>query len=340
MSLKLIQKIMNDTLQELREALQSEIQHLDLNQLQKARHELSAKYREKRHTINTSHEQFMQTPIDRLSYLTTRMPATAAVIRRVLEEIRLRQPHIAIESILDIGAGPGTALWAFSAVFPIIKATLIEQDAELIQLGQRLLLKGSPSCFKNAVWTQDNILHFKTLPPHDCAIFSYVLNEVPAEYHAKLIETGWQASLKYVVLIEPGTPKGYQIILSARQQLISLGAFIIAPCPHTAECPLASLQSRWCHFSERLERSREHRLAKGGELGYEDEKYSYIIASKEQSLPYRARILNHPQKRSGHVNLELCTADGLLAKTISKRYGEAYKQAKKLDWGDDWPGVG
>ncbi len=336
-SLKPIQKIMNDPLRELREAIQIEIHHSDLTKLEKARRELSAKYRDRPEAAHRNDEQFMRSRADRLSYLTTRMPATVAVIRRVLEEIKLRQPELVLESVLDMGAGPGTSLWAFAALFPITKSTLIEQDAELIQLGQSLLLKGSYPCFRNAVWEQDNLLNRKILPPHDCVIFSYVLNEIPKECHPNIIEAGWQAAFKNLIIIEPGTPKGFQIILSARQQLISLGASLIAPCPQANECPLACSASRWCHFSERLERSREHRWLKGGELGYEDEKYSYLIVSKEKSRPYHARILSHPQKRSGHVHFEFCTAEGLSTKTFSKKNSETYKQAKKLDWGEAWP---
>jgi len=90
----------------------------------------------------------------------------------------------------------------------------------------------------------------------------------------------------------------------------------------------------WCHFAERLPRSSAHRLAKSSELGYEDEKYSYVVVSRSAVRVPEARILRHPRKHSGHVELELCTPDGLKRETISRKNGERYKRARKAEWGD------
>jgi ribosomal protein RSM22 (predicted rRNA methylase) len=49
-----------------------------------------------------------------------------------------------------------------------------------------------------------------------------------------------------------------------------------------------------------------------------------------------ARVIRKPLQRSGHVLLDLCTANGLKRQTISKRDKEAYKKAVKLDWGDGY----
>ena len=89
----------------------------------------------------------------------------------------------------------------------------------------------------------------------------------------------------------------------------------------------------WCHFSVRLERTAEHRLIKEGALGYEDEKYSYVVASREPGEHYQARILRHPQKHSGHIEFTLCTQEGLKNETVSRRMGDRYKKSKKCEWG-------
>ncbi len=90
----------------------------------------------------------------------------------------------------------------------------------------------------------------------------------------------------------------------------------------------------WCHFSKRLQRTKFHKLIKEGDLGYEDEKFSYIAASKVPAQPYNARILATPEKPGGHSRFLPCTAQGLQQKILSKRDGEIYKAARKLDWGD------
>ena len=75
---------------------------------------------------------------------------------------------------------------------------------------------------------------------------------------------------------------------------------------------------------------------KGGQLGWEDEKFSYIAFSKERCRDGKsARIIGHPQKLNGNVALQLCSEEGLLEKTISKKEQSLYKQARKAKWGDE-----
>jgi len=133
-----------------------------------------------------------------------------------------------------------------------------------------------------------------------------------------------------LVVIEPGTMKGSAHIRAVRQQLLDLGGQLIAPCPHKLACP-----SDWCHFAARVERTRLHRQIKGGALGYEDEKFSYVIAAKEGAFACENRVVRHPIKGSGHVKLTLCTQDGKWEERIvSKKHGPLYRQARDADWGD------
>ena len=46
------------------------------------------------------------------AYMAARMPACYAAVYKVLEELSMRLPAFAPESMLDFGAGPGTAIWA------------------------------------------------------------------------------------------------------------------------------------------------------------------------------------------------------------------------------------
>lgn len=47
-----------------------------------------------------------------LAYAAARLPACYAVIFRVLKELQIRQPRFQPLTMLDFGAGPGTATWA------------------------------------------------------------------------------------------------------------------------------------------------------------------------------------------------------------------------------------
>jgi ribosomal protein RSM22 (predicted rRNA methylase) len=136
------------------------------------------------------------------------------------------------------------------------------------------------------------------------------------------------------VIVEPGTPKGYETILHARDLMIQKGAQIYAPCPHMMRCPLE--QGDWCHFKTRLSRSSLHQYVKEAACGFEDEKFSYLIACKKRypQTPYD-RVLREPIHRSGHTLLTLCTHEGTVEKrTISRRDKELYAKAKRAKWGD------
>jgi ribosomal protein RSM22 (predicted rRNA methylase) len=92
----------------------------------------------------------------------------------------------------------------------------------------------------------------------------------------------------------------------------------------------------WCHFAVRVERSVEHRRLKQGELGYEDEKFSYVIASKLPVQAPAARIVRHPMRYSGFTKLKLCTAEGLKEETVTRSQKEKYRAVKRAGWGSGW----
>ena len=96
----------------------------------------------------------------------------------------------------------------------------------------------------------------------------------------------------------------------------------------------------WCHFSARVSRSSLHRQVKGGSLAYEDEKFSYVAATRLPAEPAPARVVRRPQIRKGQVLLDLCEADEELRRTtVTKRHGDLYKAARDAAWGDAWPPV-
>jgi ribosomal protein RSM22 (predicted rRNA methylase) len=254
----------------------------------------------------------------------------------VLAEVKLRVPEIRIESLLDLGAGPGTGLWAAAEVFPeLSRATLVEADAEWIAAGKQLAQSSIVLGDRDATWIMGDVS--KQVPPgkFDLVAASYVVNELGSAEMANLTREAWDRTGKVLIIIEPGTPSGFARVREIRRELIDAGAQMVAPCPHSQSCPMAG--DNWCHFAQRVQRTSAHRIAKAGDLGYEDEKYSYVVFARESLKLPGGRIVRHPRKHSGHVEFELCTADGLKRETLSKKHGERYKQARKLEWGETLP---
>jgi ribosomal protein RSM22 (predicted rRNA methylase) len=95
----------------------------------------------------------------------------------------------------------------------------------------------------------------------------------------------------------------------------------------------------WCHFAARVERSSLHRRVKGGALGYEDEKYSYVALARQAVELPAARIIRHPQHQPGLVVLEICTAQGLRQRPVVKHDRERFRAARQAAWGDAMSGI-
>jgi len=271
--------------------------------------------------------------IHQAAYLTSRLPATYAVISRVLREVKERISGLGIGSMLDLGAGPGTAMWAAAEHFPeLARIVLVEDFTEWIAVGKRLAESSILDSIRNAEWRKGSIIQQSFSEAFDLVTISYVLNELSPTDVTALAHDAWNHADKVLLIVEPGTPVGFERIREVRQDLIAKGAHIVAPCPHESQCPMRD--ENWCHFAERLERSSEHRHAKLAVLGYEDEKYSYVAVARESVRLPAARILRHPRKHSGHVELQLCTPQGLQRETVSKKRGEEYKKARRAAWGD------
>jgi ribosomal protein RSM22 (predicted rRNA methylase) len=317
---------------ELQLAIEHETSKVDRKQLVLASAQLTRQYQ----AANFA-SPVISTAARRAAYLAVRLPATYAASRHVFSEILRLVPETKIDSMLDLGAGPGTALFAAAEVFPAIQqATLIENDAALIDMGRSIAAQSSLPVVRNASWLRHDLRSGLSRNPHDVVVISYTLGELPASAAEALVRQAWSCTQEFLVLIEPGTMRGFGVISAARSILIASGGHMLAPCPHAAACPLAGSDHDWCHFAQRVERTSQHRQLKGGELGYEDEKFSYVVAARKSVPSAKARILRHPRKLSGHVQLALCGAHGIAAQTITRSQKSSYKLARKAQWGDAW----
>lgn len=317
---------------ELLDAIQRETEKVDRRKLVQATAQLSEHYK-----AADFSSPAMATEAHRAAYLAVRLPATYAAIRHVFAEIRSRAPAAEIASLLDLGAGPGTALFAAGEEFPDLQhATLVEADANWLALGKRLAEQIELPVLQRAQWLKQDLRSGLSCEKHDLVVISYTLGELPQAAAEAVLRKAWSCANKFLAVIEPGTRRGFAAINATRSLLIANAATIVAPCPHHCTCPMAAAGD-WCHFSQRVERTSQHRQLKGGELGYEDEKFSYIVAGKGDASPMGARIVRHPGKHTGHVKLVLCTAEGKIEnRTVTRSSKEAYKRARKAEWGDIW----
>ena len=301
--------------------------------LQRAAQAMSEAYR----TRTGRGARMVQTEVAVLAYAAARMPATFGAAAQAMAWTRAAMED-APESLLDVGAGTGAAAWAAREVFPEVREyAMWEREPAMIALGERLM-RGE-AAFAGAAWMQGDLLHGLAGRRAELVTAAYALGELTPEAREAAVAALYAAAEKALLLVEPGTPEGYRQMCAARQQLLSLGAKVAAPCPHEGACPLEA--GDWCHFRVRVARSRLHKRLKGGDAPFEDEKFCYLAVVKPGVAvhPAAARVLRHPAKQAGFVELAVCTAAGTReARRVSKKQGAAFRMARKAEAGDELEG--
>ena len=311
----------------LRAAVDEALEGVALADLQRAGALLSSRYR-----AETRDGLFhISDDLAARAYLAARLPATYAAIAAAMAQLDAVLEGFTPRTLIDVGSGPGSALWAAAERWPSLEAAdLVEGSGAIRQWGERL---GSRLHLPVRWHAADVTSTLPDLAAADLVTLAYVLDELHPDQRERLVGRLWALTGDTLLIVEPGTPAGWERMLAARRQLLDRGAHIVAPCPHALACPL--VPPDWCHFAQRVARSRMHRLSKGGEVPWEDEKFIYLAVSRRPVQTPAARVIAPPQQASGQVALKLCQSDGIAdVVRLSKRHGAEYKRARRLDWGD------
>lgn len=306
--------------------LKDEIEKISINQHSKIIEEsksISKKYREN----DGRGKKLVTKKTEALAYAISRMPATYCAVYSVLSQC-LKNYKQNINTVLDVGAGTGAATWAINNLINTEKITCLEREDEMRKIGSQLMNKQ----IKNVQWESFDLTQDEIQQKADIVVTSYVINELTEADRQKAIIKMWNATNSMLVIIEPGTPEGFSHILKAREILLEQGANIIAPCTHNNKCHIG--KDDWCSFYVRVARNKLQRQAKNGELGFEDEKFSYIAFSRTSIQHENAVILRHPQINSGYVKVKICNENGIEEKIYSKKDKEIYKKIRKMNAGD------
>ncbi|MGH7995311.1 MAG: small ribosomal subunit Rsm22 family protein [Opitutaceae bacterium] len=315
----------------LRRAVDLALQDVRTDDLARAADALSARYRAE----VCDGRLHMADSLAARAYAAARLPATYAAIRDSFEALGALRASFAPETALDVGAGPGSAIWAAAERWPSLRAAVLVEAGEAVRaLGKALAEQGLPV---HVEWRGEDLLGgLPNTAPADLVTLAYVLDELPESARGTLVDRLWALTRGALVIVEPGTPAGWRRILAARSRLIAAGAHLIAPCPHAASCPLVAPD--WCHFSRRVARSRIHLRAKDAEVPWEDERYSYLAVGRTSGPRPSGRVIAPPRTASGRVWLKLCRDDGLAGERLfSRRDRDAFRLARRAGWGEAIP---
>ncbi|MCE1178170.1 MAG: small ribosomal subunit Rsm22 family protein [Micrococcales bacterium] len=271
------------------------------------------------------------------AYVAYRMPATYAAVRAALGHGMAAIENWSPTTHLDLGGGTGAAVWAVHDLWPECTSAVLEQAGPAMEVGRRLV--ADDEHLSATTWEEVDLVGTQGLPTADLVTLSYVLGEIGEDERDGVV-AAMAAAGQTVVIVEPGSKAAHKRLDRARHILAQAGLRTAAPCPHQGECPLLG-PGDWCHFGARVNRSSMHRKAKGGTQSYEDEKFSYLVATRLPVIGAQGRVVRRPADQKGRVTLDVCQSVGTVEPlTISRRDGAAYKAARKAQWGDAWPPEG
>ena len=311
-------------------AIEKEIEKYNIKELKEAALNLSKRYMDKKRTG----ESFLKTDLDTISYSVIRMPATYSAIRTCLEKIQ-ELKDFEINSLLDIGSGTGAAEWAVVDTLGVQDIVCLEREEAMRELAKKYFSYSDE--LKNIDFIEADILNENLNISKDLCILSYMINELSQENRLKVIDKVLSCTNKILLIVEPGTPEGFANVKMIRDYLYEKGYEIIAPCTgFNGRCDIK--KDDWCASSIRVQRTKIHKYLKDAEIGFEDEKFSYIaINVSENRLDSNnnfKRILRHPKIQNGRIEVKTCMQGEIQEEVITKKNKEKFKDLKKKNIGD------
>lgn len=297
---------------------------------------------EKLHTRYLQREKntdFIQDSSDVSAYLGLRIPATYAQIYSALSQVQEIFPTWEPKSVLDLGSGSGTGVWAAKTLWPNLStAVCIDQEKYFLSAGKEIVQKSALPI--NIFWEQQDItddLEKNKSTLYDLIIIANVLNELPLTKQEKFLSRVYENCRGIMVIIEPGTPFGFQIVQAAAKTFSSHSTLMAPYIDNT----FIESNEYWIHFAQRfirpefLRQFRQYmRQSTLMASDWEEAKYAYVAVGKiEPEKKIWGRCVGLITKQKGFLELPVLTKEGIKNVKILKRHKKEYAFAKELHWG-------
>ncbi len=274
---------------------------------------------------------------DILAYLGLRTPATYAQIYSALSQVQEIIPSWEPKSLLDIGTGPGTGIWATKAIWPNLETVAcIDQEKFFLSTAKEIIQESSIAV--SVSFGQENITQIKNNGTmYNLVLVANVLNELSIPQQKDLLKQAYSYCNGIMVIIEPGTPFGIKIVQDAVKSFPAK-ATLLAPYINNT---FVESNERWVHFSQRFIRPdfqrRIRQYMRESPLmasDWEETKYTYAAIGKvsiEEKI--WGRVVGSIKKQKGFIGVDVITQDGVTQIKVLKRHKKEYAFAKNLQWG-------
>jgi ribosomal protein RSM22 (predicted rRNA methylase) len=283
--------------------------------------------------------KYLQDYTDLLAYIALRSPATYAQITAALLQVQEVMPHFTPKTVLDMGSGPGTGVWAAQTVWrSLVMATCTDQEASFLSIN-RSIVEGAKLPLKVS-WQSADVSNlaenFNTM--YDVVIIANVLNEIDETGRINVVTKAFNLCRGVMIIIEPGTPFG-SIIVSDIAKHFGKRAALVAPYMNNS---FVSDQNYYIHFPQRFlrpeftRRVRQHmREDHLSSSNVEEAKYSFVAISKiPQEVAAWGRCVGNIEKQKGFLEVPVLTESGIAKVKVLKRNKQQYEFAKNLRWGE------
>jgi len=308
---------------------------------------LSEAYTKDRGSLSVN---YLNNPVYRSGYLLYFLPVNFLKVVRIFQELQKSELTSGNIRILDIGAGPGTAMLGMMAFYAEairqkkvkdawLDFTLIDQnysilkDALYFHQGYRehlaSELKGFQSVcsVKNYDLRRGSLKRFLRNFRYHVIILGNVLNEFPnrdtqVEFIETIIKDHLEPKTGKLIIFEPALKKPSRDLQYVRDQIVVVKkqAFVYSPCLHQEICPLNLINKKdWCHFYYDWQRPKF--IEKVDRLIGNKKNWlacSYLLLSKKErelkSLYRRPdqswRVISNQMPSNGKRELILCGPPG------------------------------
>ncbi len=283
--------------------------------------------------------QYLKDPALRLAYLRYYLPTNMKKVHLALTDLSLHpgfllsKPHL---RVLDLGAGPGTALLGLMAFFaqrsqrPKLTCVAVDRVTENLRIAEDLFNsyranKGIDATLKTV---RGDVEHADYLneDAFDIIIFSNVLNELfpfdedRIERRAGILETTMGLNMAEdgsCIVIEPALRETSRDLLEVRDRLVKHGVYVFSPCLMNTDCPAFVNPRDWCHEDIPWEPpALIKEIDKLTGLRKDSLKFSYLVLRKDtKSLadmfgPDSFRVVSEPLATNGKLEFWICGLGG------------------------------
>ena len=239
---------------------------------------------------------YLADPVLRAEYARDIAPRTEAALGRVLAEVYGPRGAAPPGRAIDLGAGTG-------AVGRVLRARFGE-SFELVAVDRTAgpgLVRANLAVELPAV--PGGVGSF------DLVVAAHLLNELfvdraPAErvaLRARRVRA-WSTLLAphgVLILIEPALRDTSRELLAVRDQVLSAGLHVVAPCFWTGPCPALALERDWCHDAAPV--PSKPRV---------DFSYLVLRAEPVPPAPTLNRVVSDPMPEKGRLRLFVCGPQG------------------------------